>query len=279
VPTQDYRRESLEAWDAVSAGWERERRRIWEMTRPVGEWLVDALDPQSGETIVELAAGLGDTGFAAAARLGDEGRLITSDFSPGMLEAARRRATELGVRNAEFRRLDAERLELDDRSVDGVICRLGYMLMSDPVTAFRETRRVLRDGGRVVFAVWADPARNLWATVAGRAFRDHTGEPPPDPDEPGAFALARAERIREVLRAARLEPQRIEELDVRWRFESVDDYWRWVLETSPLGIQIRELPDEGRAAVRDGMARGLEPFAAADGTYDLGGVCLNVLAR
>jgi SAM-dependent methyltransferase len=279
VTTHDYRRESLEAWDTVSAGWERQRRRIWEVTRAVGEWLVDALDPQPGETIVELAAGLGDTGFAAAARLGDQGRLITSDFAPGMLEAARRHAAELGVTNAEFRRLDAERLELDDRSVDGVICRLGYMLMSDPVTAFRETRRMLRDGGRVVFAVWAEPDRNPWATVAGRAFRGQTGEPPPDPDDPGAFALAREERIREVLRAARLEPQRIEELDVRWRFESLDDYWRWVLETSPLGIQIRELPDEGRAAVRDGMARGLEPFAAADGTYDLRGVCLNVLAR
>lgn len=279
MATQDYRRESLEAWDKVSAGWERERRRIWDMTRAVGEWLVDALDPQPGETIVELAAGLGDTGFAAAARLGDEGRLITSDFAPGMLEAARRRAAELEVTNAEFRPLDAERLELDDRSVDGVICRLGYMLMSDPVTAFRETRRVLRDRGRVAFAVWADPERNPWATVAGRAFREHTGEPPPDPDDPGAFALAREERIREVLRAARLEPQRIEELDMRWRFESLDDYWRWMLETSPLGSQVHELPEEGQAAVREGMARGLEPFAAAGGGYDLRGACLNVLAR
>jgi SAM-dependent methyltransferase len=279
VATKDYRRESLEAWDTVSAGWQRERRRIWDVTRGIGEWLVDALEPRPGETILELAAGLGDTGFAAAARLGDEGRLITSDFAPGMLEAARQHAAELGVTNAEFRRLDAERLELDDLSVDGVICRLGYMLMSDPVTAFRETRRVLRDGGRVVFAVWADPDRNPWATVAGRAFRAHTGEPPPDPDDPGAFALAREERIREVLRAARLEPQRIEELDMRWRFESLDDYWRWVLETSPLGIEIRELPNEGQAAVREGMALGLEPFAATDGGYDVRGVCLSVLAR
>ena len=40
--------------------------------------------------------------------------------------------------------MDAERMDLDDDSVDGVLCRWGYMLMSDPATALAETRRVLR---------------------------------------------------------------------------------------------------------------------------------------
>jgi ubiquinone/menaquinone biosynthesis C-methylase UbiE len=279
VATEDYRKESRKAWEAVSAGWERKRNWMWGVTGAVGRWLVDALDPQPGETILELAAGLGDTGFAVAERLGDDGRLITSDFSPGMLDAARRNAAERGLANVEVRTLDAERMELEDASVDGVVCRWGYMLMADPGAALRETRRVLRDGGRVAFSVWAAPERNPWATVAGRAVFEYKGEPPPDPDAPGVFALARKQRIRELLREARLDPHRIEELEVGWRFESVDDYWQYVGATSPLSLVIRELPEEGQEAVREGMARGLEPFARGDGTYDLRGVCLNVLAR
>ena len=44
----------------MAAGWDGSRRWGWEVSRTVGEWLVEALDPQPGETILELAAGLGD---------------------------------------------------------------------------------------------------------------------------------------------------------------------------------------------------------------------------
>jgi ubiquinone/menaquinone biosynthesis C-methylase UbiE len=65
-----------------------------------------------------------------------------------MVEVARRRAEELGLANVEPRVLDAERMDLDDSSVDGIVCRFGYMLMADPAAALAESRRVLREGGR-----------------------------------------------------------------------------------------------------------------------------------
>ena len=84
-----------------------------------------------------------------------------------MVEAARGVGTELGLDNVEYRVLDAERMDLEESSVDDVVCRWGYMLMADPALAFAETRRVLRDGGRLAFAVWAAPDRNLWAAIPG----------------------------------------------------------------------------------------------------------------
>ena len=77
----DYRQASLGIWEQMAAGWEDDRRGVWDASRVVGEWLVDALDPKPGETVLELAAGVGDTGFAAAERLGPSGRLISTDFS------------------------------------------------------------------------------------------------------------------------------------------------------------------------------------------------------
>ena len=77
--------------------------------------------------------------------------MIYTDFSPAMVDAARRRGTP-GV---EHRVLDMQAIDLPDASVDGVICRYGYMLVPDPALAMRETRRVLRPGGRVALATWA----------------------------------------------------------------------------------------------------------------------------
>jgi SAM-dependent methyltransferase len=154
------------------------------------------LDPQEGDTLLELAAGVGDTGFEAAEIIGGSGRLITSDFSPAMLDAARRRGAELGLGNVEYRVMNAERIGLDDDSVDGVLCRFGYMLMPDPAAAFAETRRVLRLGGRVALAVWGAMEHNAWIAIAGISLgqRGHI-PPPPPPPAAGPFSMASAERV------------------------------------------------------------------------------------
>ena len=276
---EDYRQASLDIWEQMAAGWESDRRSVWESSRPVGEWLVDALDPQPGETILELAAGVGDTGIAAASRLGPSGRLISTDFAEPMVDAARRRAEELGASNLEFRTMDAERMDLADDSVDGVVCRWGYMLMANPVAALRETRRVLRPGGRVVLSVWGAPPSNPWASVPARALIDHTGGEPPDPQAPGIFAMASEERTRELLGEAGLEPRRMERVEMVWAFATPDEHWHYVMDLAgALAMLVRALPDDDQAAIRRLTEERLESVARPPG-YGLPGVCLNVLAE
>ena len=69
--------------------------------------MITQLGVGPGDTILELAAGAGDTGFEAAAIVGERGRLISTDFSPEMVGVARRRGVELGLRNVEYRVIDA----------------------------------------------------------------------------------------------------------------------------------------------------------------------------
>ena len=278
MPEQDYREASLRIWDEMAAGWEGHRRSVWDASRAVGEWLVDALDPQPGDTVLELAAGVGDTGLAAARRLGSSGTLITTDFSQQMVQAARRRADELGVSNAEFRTLDAERMDLDDGSADGVLCRWGYMLMADPGTALAETRRVLGDDGRLALSVWGDPEQNPWASIPAQALLELTGAEPPDPLAPGIFAMASEERTRDLLIGAGLEPQRVETVEMAWRFESFADYWHHLTDVKgAIAMVVRSLPDADRAALSTEIKRRLGRYADGEG-YRLPGMCLNVLA-
>jgi ubiquinone/menaquinone biosynthesis C-methylase UbiE len=276
---EEYRQASRGIWEQMAAGWEDDRRSVWDASRVVGEWLVDALDPQPGETVLELAAGVGDTGLAAAARLGPSGKLISTDFSEPMVDAARRRAGELGVTGVEFRTMDAEHMDLDDASVDGVLCRWGYMLMADPAAALRETRRVLKPGGRVAFSVWGEPASNPWASVPAAALLEHTGAKPPDPLAPGIFAMASEERTRELLGQGGLRPTRVEQVEMAWAFETPDDHWHYVMNLAgALAMVIRSMPEREQAAVRRLTEERLEPLVQAPG-YSLGGVCLNVLAE
>src|SRR5688572_16609369 len=136
-----YREQSRHTWGEMAAGWEDRRRWLMDMTVPVSDWLVDKLDPQPGETILEIAAGTGDLGFRVAHCVGQQGRVLCTDFAAEMVDVARRQGEARGLTNIEYRVLDAERMDLGDNTVDGVLCRFGYMLMADPAAALIQTRR------------------------------------------------------------------------------------------------------------------------------------------
>src|SRR5918995_1329267 len=247
MPTQPdaARQRSRATWDAVATGWYTQREEIWESSRPVSEWMIRRLDPQPGDTVLELAAGLGDTGLRAARSVGRTGRVIITDFAPEMDAAARRRAEEIGVENAEFRTLNAEQMDLETNSVDGVLCRWGYMLMIDPAAAFAETRRVLRPGGRLAFSVWAARERNPALSLVGGVLESQGHIPPPDPEAPSAFAMADPERIRELVVGASFAEPDIEEVTFRWPFAEQDAYWRYLTETAASASPVlRSLPPE-----------------------------------
>ena len=275
----EHRRRSYETWQRVARGWEHNREYLQHVARPVAEWMVERLDPRPGQTVLELAAGTGDTGFAAAARLGDTGTLISTDFSPKMVAAARRVGDRLGLRNVEYRVLDAERMDLEADSVDGVLCRWAYMLMADPVSAFRETRRVLRAGGRLCFSVWADPDRNPWAATPAGVLVAHGHAEAPEPGAPGMFSMASPERIRELAAGAGFDPPHIEEVAVSWRFEDFAAYWRFVTELAGgMAVTIAGLEEEDREVVRADLRRQLAPFRV-DGGYELPGVSVNAVTE
>src|SRR5262245_24126366 len=99
----EYKRAACETWETMAPGWDRWRDGIEATSVPMREWMLRELAPKTGDTVLELASGFGDTSHAAAELVGEAGRVITTDFSPTMVEAARRRGQELGLENIEYR--------------------------------------------------------------------------------------------------------------------------------------------------------------------------------
>jgi len=272
--TDELQRMNYEIAQAIAPTWERRRADIEEVAAPVRSWLVHALDPRPGDTVLELAAGNGDTGFDAALHIGSRGTLLTTDFSPAMLESARRRARTLALENVKFLVIDAQHIELEDDSVDGVICRYGYMLMVDPWAALTETRRVLRPGGRLVLAVWGPPAKNPFFTAAVGPLVAAHHLPAPDPDGPGVFALADRADLSALLLTAGFDEARIQEVAVRFTLPDVAAYLALVSDTAgPIGLTIQALSADDRAALAAAVSEQLVSYVNADG-LDIPGLVL-----
>ena len=77
--TDEFSAASQKVWSGMAAGWDANREYMWESSKPVGEWLVKKLQPCAGQTVLELAAGMGDTGFVAAQLVAEMHRRLRSD--------------------------------------------------------------------------------------------------------------------------------------------------------------------------------------------------------
>jgi len=269
----DHRHETRTRWASAAEAWEAHAEKLRRDTMPVSTWMVEALAPQPGDTLLELAAGPGDTGFLAAELIRPGGTLISSDLVPEMLSVAQRRAERLALDNVRFKQIDAETaIDLEAASVDGVICRWGYMLMADSGTALRETRRVLKPGGRLALAAWAGPEENPWSAVPGRELVKRGLIEPVGPDEPGQFAWAPEGVIAEQLQAAGFVEHELDSIAFANRYASLDDYWTTQSQMS--GRMRTALAGADKALIEDikaAVGAAVEPSTAADGSIALPG--------
>jgi len=265
-----YRGESLASWNEAAAGWGERHDWLFEQTRPVTAWLVEGVGPGPGQVILELAAGPGDVGLSIAEQIEPGARVISSDFSPEMVGLARRNGAARGLTNVEYRVLDAQRLDLADESVDGAVCRWGFMLMADPGAALHETRRVLRPGGRLAFAVWTSPDRNPWMAVPMAAAVAQGIVEPPAPDRPGPFGLGDPDLLRALAREAGFSHPQIEEIPFAFHYRDFDEFWESLVQLSgrlTAGLAAHTEPE--REELRSLLAEKLGPFGEADGAYTM----------
>ena len=257
-------------------GWLKAQARLDHSLVEIGRRVLALADAQPGETAIDVGCGPGGTTAALAQSVGSEGHVLGVDISQPLIDAALTRR----LSNATFVVADAGTHPFDAAAADLVFSRFGVMFFADPVAAFTNLRRALKQSGRLAFVCWRRPQDNPWSLAPVKAAAPFLPPlPRPGPEEPGQFAFADPARVERILKRAGFTGLAIEPLDVQmWMGGDVADV---VTSAGRFGPLARAFADADPAAVAQAKAAIVElltPHATKDGV-SLPGGCWLVSAR
>jgi len=205
---------------AAAADWASARGEKWlaglsgmeGMLAPVDEPLIETLRLDAPLRIAEIGCGGGGTALEILRRAPAGSVVHGFDISPALVDVARGRigAAQQAV---TFEAADMAKAAPPREPYDRLVSRFGIMFFDDAPAAFANLSRWLAPGGRFAFAAWGPTADNPWMTSVRDAAAEAVEIPTPDPEAPGAFRYAEADRLLTLLSRAGFG-----ELDVRdWR--------------------------------------------------------------
>lgn len=118
------------------------------------------------EHVLDVACGTGNASLALA-RLLPKGRVTAVDFSPGMLEQAKRKAASTSLGNVVFLERDMQALGFPDGSFDAAICAFGIFFVEDMAAQLAQVAAAVRPGGTVMISSFQEdyfhPLKDLMA--------------------------------------------------------------------------------------------------------------------
>lgn len=249
--------------DAAGPTWAAMQAPLDRQLAPLGRAAMAALSPKSGERILDIGCGAGETSLELSRAVAPDGQVMGADISRTLLEVARGRAT--GLTGVRFVEADAQTHPFDAGGFDAVFSRFGVMFFADPSAAFANIQRALKPGGRLAFVCWRRPDENPIMTLPMAAAAPFL--PPPAPAQPGApgpFAFADPDRIRTVLNAGGFADIAVAPHNEKVGGGDLDTVLAMTLKIGPLGSVLRDHPDK-RDTVVAAVRAALAPHEGPDG--------------
>jgi ubiquinone/menaquinone biosynthesis C-methylase UbiE len=240
-----------------------DRFMLAQLFEPWANDLVSRAQLEAGQSVLDVATGLGPVASLAATVVGAHGRVVASDISAPMLARAAARPKSSGSDVIEYLECSAVALDLEDDSFDVVFCQQGLQFFADRATAVREMRRVVRPNGLVVISTWAaDHPLGLFGPIAETLSDMKVDEPYANAYDPASYSM-RTSDLGELLTRSGLR-------DVRVETRSIDAIWRTPEEAvctllgTPFGPLVTSLSSERQEQIREALADRLEQ--SEDGT-------------
>ncbi len=213
--------------------------------------LIDMAKIKSGTEVLEIGSGPGHVADTLA-RAGAE--VVGIDFSPEMVSIATRAYPEI-----DFKQADAEDIPFEATTFDAVIANFVVHHLAQPEKVFREITRVLKPGGRFVFAVWGPPQEqsSMGAFFGAVATHHDMADLPHGP----LFGITQSSVFEPMFEQAGLSDPQLSIHNMTWRTNSIDPilkgFWDWG--------KMNALPDETQDNIRQSTITNSKPFKKGSG--------------
>lgn len=253
---------SRSAWDAIASGYD---EFVTPTHTPLANEALDRMDIQPGMRFLDVAAGSGALGLAAARR---GATVLGTDISPRMIQGLNDNARRYGLASLSGQTMDGHELDLDDNAFDASGSMFGVMLFPNLPRGLSEMARVTKPGGKVLMVTFGPPVEieflRFFLTAVKRVVPVFAGlplDPPPLP-----FQVSDPVKLHQVMSHAGLDAVQVDTVTERQEFESPAHLWNWVANSNPIGSKLTgELSSEDAASVREVLATMLQERSGGDG--------------
>ncbi len=206
------------------------------------EAVFPSLPVKSGDRVLDVGCGFGDTALKLANIVGPKGSVVGVDCCDSFLKYARTEARLNQTDNLSFLRGDAE-ISLPSGNFDVVFARFGTMFFANPVAGLRNMRKSLRPGGKMVHIVWRNRIDNPWLSMAKDIVLQFLPQPGGDAQTcgPGPFSMANEDMVKIMMESAGYTDIEFKRVDAQVLVgNDVKDAIAFQLAIGPAGEVFRE---------------------------------------
>ena len=279
--SEQFKAQQRQMLDNVAAGWQAWWETFEHGAQKVSDKIVELAELKPGDTVLDIATGIGEPAITAAKRVRPNGKVVATDISPQMIAIGKERAKSLGLDNImEFRESDAEKLDFPKSTFNAVLSRWGLMFLPNLPVALATIRQLLAPNGRLSAAVWSTPSKVPLLDLAFSTVRKQINAPAPQPGTPGPFALADAEALKQTFSQAGFKDIQVQTLQITFNFDSPETYTKFQQQiTAPIQAMLANQPEERKKQIWNSVTEAVGEYADSHGRVNIDNEVICIMGK
>jgi ubiquinone/menaquinone biosynthesis C-methylase UbiE len=247
-----------DTFDTVSSGYDNQALRFFPRS---AECMADLLELRGDEHVLDVACGTGHAAIALARSL-RQGRITAVDFSPGMLDQARRKAASNAIKNIKFLERDMTALGFPGGSFDAAVCAFGIFFVEDMDSQLLHIASVVKPGGRVMISNFQEDYFHPLKDLMAKRLMDCGVQLPPQTWK----RIANEAGCTKLFKKAGLTDIRVEKKNVGYYLDSAEQWWD-IIWNAGFRRMVSQLTHEDQEKFRQEHLREVEELKTDKGVW------------